>query len=119
MKTTVILGASPKPNRYANMAHVRLKELAQEVIPIHPTEKEILGDEVVHEMKEIWQPVETLTVYVNATRLAPMVDDIIRLAPQRIIFNPGTEAPELYHEFPDHIEVTEACTLVMLNTGQY
>jgi len=119
MKTTVILGASAKPNRYSNMAQIRLKELGHEVIPVNPVEKEILGDKVMNTLKDVWQDVDTLTVYVNAGRLAPLLDQIIRLAPQRIIFNPGAEAPEFYHEFPEHIEVVEACTLVMLNTGQY
>ncbi|MCB0835104.1 MAG: CoA-binding protein, partial [Bacteroidetes bacterium] len=36
------------------------------------------------------------------------------------IFNPGSENKELADILRDHnIEVVEACTLVMLSTGQY
>jgi len=47
------------------------------------------------------------------------VDDIITLQPRRIIFNPGAEAREHYHQFPESIEMMEACNLVMLATDQY
>ncbi len=119
MKTTVILGASPKADRYSHLAHLRLKEAGHETIPVHPTESHILDDEVFSEVKDVWQSVDTLTVYVAPHRFAPLVDDVIRMGPRRIIFNPGTECPEVYHEFPEHIKILDACTLVMLNTGQY
>lgn len=119
MKPTVVLGASPKANRYSHMAHTRLKKAGHDVMPVHPVEREILGDDVYKDLKDVWQEVDTLTVYVKPSRFAPLVDDVIRLGPRRIIFNPGTEVPELYHEFPEHIEILEACTIVMLNTGTF
>ena len=119
MPTTVILGASPKTNRYSHLAQVELKKIGEETIPVHPIATEILSVPVINHIKDVWQPIDTLTVYVSPTRFAPLVDDIIRLSPKRIIFNPGTECPELYHEFPEHIVLKEACTLVMIKTGQY
>jgi hypothetical protein len=45
---------------------------------------------------------------------------IIDLKPRRIIFNPGTENPILNSLATEKgIETIEACTLVMLKTGQY
>ena len=45
---------------------------------------------------------------------------ILKQKPKRIIFNPGTENPELEKLAKDNqIEVLEACTLVLLSTGQY
>ncbi|MDP1843656.1 MAG: CoA-binding protein [Sediminibacterium sp.] len=42
------------------------------------------------------------------------------LHPKRIIFNPGTENEELEALAKSKgIEAIEACTLVMLNTGQF
>ncbi len=119
MSLTVILGASSKTDRYSHKAQLALQKAGQEVIPVHPIESEILGVPVVNNIKDVWQPIDTITVYVGPNRFAPLVDDIIRLTPKRIIFNPGAECPELYHEFPDHIEIMEACTLVMLSLGQY
>jgi hypothetical protein len=42
------------------------------------------------------------------------------LHPKRIIFNPGTENDELAKMAKDKgIQPVEACTLVLLSTGQY
>jgi hypothetical protein len=42
------------------------------------------------------------------------------IKPRRVIFNPGTENPRLARSLrADGIEVEEACTLVLLQTGQF
>jgi hypothetical protein len=47
-------------------------------------------------------------------------DYILSLHPRRVIFNPGAENPELATlARANRIEPVEACTLVMLSTGQY
>ncbi|MGF6846174.1 hypothetical protein QFZ51_001409 [Chitinophaga sp. W3I9] len=44
----------------------------------------------------------------------------MQLQPRRIIFNPGAENPELEDIAREHnIQPVEACTLVMLSTGQF
>ncbi|MGB5274760.1 MAG: CoA-binding protein, partial [Flavobacteriaceae bacterium] len=46
--------------------------------------------------------------------------DILKLNPKRVIFNPGTENPELYRLLEEQgIMAIEACTLVLLATDQY
>jgi hypothetical protein len=52
--------------------------------------------------------------------LEPIVDDLIALIPKRIIFNPGTEDLGLHQKISNAgIEATEACTIVLLHSGQY
>jgi hypothetical protein len=64
--------------------------------------------------------IDTLTLYIGPQRSAPMIDDILRLAPKRVIFNPGTESKELAAALNQaNIPHWEACTLVMLQTGQF
>jgi uncharacterized protein len=47
-------------------------------------------------------------------------DYILSLHPKRIIFNPGAENDELAElARKNNIQPVEACTLVMLSTGQY
>jgi uncharacterized protein len=47
-------------------------------------------------------------------------DYILDIQPRRVIFNPGTENDELMQLLQEKgIEGLEACTLVMLGTGQY
>lgn len=119
-QTVAVLGASPKPERYSNKAVRLLLEHGYEVIPVHPAIGEIEGLEVKRNLDEINRAVETLTMYVSPALSAPLADSIIRLNPRRVIFNPGTENVELRNRLEaEGIEVEEACTLVLLNTGQF
>jgi len=116
----VVLGASLKQTRYANMAQRLLMEQGYRVIPVHPKIKEIEGVAVVHNLRAIHDPVHTLTLYVGPERSRPLIDDIIRLNPRRVIFNPGSESAELERHLRDrHIPHVEGCTLVMLRTNQF
>lgn len=120
VQTVAVLGASNNPERYSNMAVRRLCDAGHRVIPVNPALETIEGLPVAKSLGEIREAVDTLTLYVGPQRLAPMVDDILRLAPKRVVFNPGTESPELAaaleHAGIPHVE---GCTLVMLQTGQF
>lgn len=116
----VVLGASPNPDRYSNKAVVMLKEYGHEVVPVHPTADNIEGIKTTAKLEQVSGPVDTLTLYVSPHTLTPMKDTIISLKPGRVIFNPGTENPTLMQDLRQSgIEVKEACTLVMLRTGQF
>lgn len=116
----VVLGASPKTDRYSYRAVSMLKEYGHEVIPIHPREKEILGCKVQPSLAAVQGPVDTLTVYVGPARLQPLIPHIIDLAPQRVILNPGTESEEVQQALRTaSINVVNGCTLVMLRSDQF
>jgi predicted CoA-binding protein len=116
----VVLGASPKPARYANRAIRDLLAGGYSVIPVHPKIKEIEGLPVVHTLRAIHGKVHTLTLYVGPERSRDLIDDIVRLNPGRVILNPGTESDELESRLhARHIACLHACTLVMLRTGQF
>lgn len=64
--------------------------------------------------------IDTVTIYLNPVHQKAYYDYIISLHPKRIIFNPGAENDELFQLAMDNgIKPVEACTLVLLNTGQY
>jgi hypothetical protein len=64
--------------------------------------------------------VDTVTLYLGPDRHPEYYDYILSLHPKRVIFNPGTENPELASILTEKgIEATEACTLVLLSIGQY
>jgi predicted CoA-binding protein len=116
----VVLGASPKPTRYSNQAVRLLREHGYPVIPVNPAFDEIEGLPAVRRLAEVEPPVHTLTLYVSASRLPAMGDDILALRPGRVIFNPGTESPPLQARLDEAgIPWLEGCTLVMLRTGVF
>jgi hypothetical protein len=115
-----VLGASPKPARYANQAVRLLLQHGYRVTPIHPRFEEIEGLPVANHLEQVTQPVDTLTLYVGPERLAPQIAELVALGPRRVIFNPGTESIALQQALDEAgIEWLEACTLVMLKTGQF
>lgn len=115
-----VLGASPKPARYANQCIRLLQRHGYRITPIHPRFEEIESLPVSHSLAEVEKPVDTLTLYVGPTLLAPQADEIVRLRPGRVIFNPGTESRVVQKQLDAAgIEWFEACTLVMIKTDQF
>jgi predicted CoA-binding protein len=88
------LGASANPQRYSHMAIVLLKEKGFPVVPIHPALEEIQGLPVVKRLADIQHEIHALRFFVSVNHLPPMIDEILQLAPRRVIFNPGTESVE-------------------------
>ena len=117
----VVLGATAKPERYANQAIRLLKEKGYtRITPVHPKLKESEGLPVTNRLSDVSKPVDTLTLYVGPARLEPMIRDIVSLKPNRVIFNPGTESQSLQNALDQAgIPWEEACTLVLLRTGQF
>lgn len=116
---TLVLGASENPTRYSNMAMLRLKGKGHGVVAIGKKSGNVGGVDIQTEHVET-DEIDTVTLYLNPAHQRPYYDYIMALKPRRIIFNPGTENEELQHKAAQEgIEVLEACTLVMLGTGQY
>ena len=117
----VILGASPKKDRYSHKALIALKSHGHEPILVNPAYPEIDGMPC-HPSLESISPtaVDTLTLYMDPSRSAPLEAAIIKLKPRRVVFNPGAESPFLESKLKSAGILTEnACTLVMLATGQF
>ena len=115
-----ILGASPKPDRYAYKAFELLREYGHQPIPINPAFQEILGQKCYPKISEAPGPIDTVTLYLGEARSNPLIEEIIGAKPRRIIMNPGAENFALAEKAEGAgIEVVEGCTLVMLRAGQF
>jgi predicted CoA-binding protein len=119
-ETVVVLGASPKSERYSNKAVRALVEHGHHVIPVHPLLKQIEGIPTVPALSQINDTVNTLSLYVGPERGVALLKDMIDLKPERVIMNPGTESDEIEEQLrANNIPVLRACTLVMLRTDQF
>lgn len=119
MKKTLVIGASENPARYSYMAIEKLRKYEHPVVAIGRKKGKVLD---VHFEKDkiAFENIDTITLYLNPENQKEYYDYIISLHPKRIIFNPGTENPELEELADSHnINTIEACTLVLLSTGQY
>jgi predicted CoA-binding protein len=119
LKKTLVLGATPNPSRFAYLATLRLRHYGHPVELVGIRKGDIAGIPIGHDLQPI-EGVNTVTLYLNPQWQNPYYDYILSLNPERIIFNPGTENPELEAlAEAQGIESVEGCTLVMLSTGQY
>ena len=120
-KKTVVLGASPNPSRYAFTAAKMLHERDISFVPVGIKTGEVFGEPIQNlRKKPSLSGIHTVTLYIGPQHQEEWYGYILSLKPQRIIFNPGTENQELMNLAKNNgIEVTSACTLVLLSTGQY
>lgn len=123
-KTVLVIGASDKPDRYSNKAIVKLKASGYKPIGIHPMLRVAEGAPVYASLSEV--PAEdiadlhSVTMYVNPALSSKMLEELQALKPPRVIWNPGSENPEVQAQLEDSsIHNLEACTLVLLSTSQF
>lgn len=119
-KTTLVLGASPKRNRFAYKA---VRSLQRRNIPVIAIGKKNTNlDGILIRMgkpKDIGN-IHTVTIYLNERNQKEYYDYILSIKPRRIIFNPGTINPEFAEMArKEGIEVLESCMLIMLNNGKF
>lgn len=116
---TLVLGATNNPSRYAYMAVMSLQRHGHEVVPVGRKKGEVGGITIENGVPEL-SDVDTVTLYLNPDNQKEWYDYIMKLKPKRIIFNPGTENPELWQMAKKNgIQTIAGCTLVMLSTGSY
>ena len=117
-KKTLVLGASPNPNRYSYQAVERLVQSGHSVYAFGLRIGEIASVNVNSEWPS--ENFDTITLYLNPQRQSAYTDRILELKPKRVIFNPGTENPAFMYELTEAgVDVEVACALVMLSVGNY
>jgi len=119
-KNVAVIGASPKPDRYAYRAMEMLRDYGHRPIPVNPAFSEVLGETCYASITQVPVTLDTATLYLRKMRSDKLIDQILQVHPRRIIFNPGAENPDLAAKArAAGIEVVEDCTLVMLRSGMF
>jgi predicted CoA-binding protein len=119
-KKTLVLGASTKPGRYALLAAERLQEKGFPIELLGKKDGQVNGIPIKTEFSEIDKNIDTVTIYLSEQNQKEYEELLLKMKPKRVIFNPGAENFELEKKLDaEGVEVLEACTLVMLGTGQY
>lgn len=116
---TLVLGASTHPYRYSYKAINLLRSYGHQVLAVGRDTGTVAGVEIETGFPES-KDIDTITMYLNPAHQQQYYHKIIAAHPRRIIFNPGAENDELKALAAQNgILTEEACTLVLLNTGQY
>jgi len=115
----LIFGASTNPDRYAYKALELLVEKGHEVF-LKGNKAGIACGLTIQVGTNDFDHIHTVTLYVGPQNQQKLLEDLSQIKPERVIFNPGTENPDLYAAIEKlNIKVEEACTLVLLHTNQF
>ena len=120
-KKTLVIGASPKEERYSNKATKLLLENGHKVQLFGNRESEIYNNPILNDWEQLdLKELDTVTLYLGAKHQGEFYDKILMAKPKRVVFNPGTENPEFYELLDgNNVAHEEACTLVLLNLDVY
>jgi len=118
MKVAVI-GASENQTRYSNICIKALLKKLHEVVAYGNKVGKVDTLEIRTD-KTILDDIHTITLYIGPSKQPEWYDFILRTKPKRIIFNPGTENPELIEIAKNAgIMTIESCTLFMLSVDNF
>ena len=73
-----IVGLSPKEERDSNEVAKYLMKNGYEIVPVNPGQKEILGLKCYKTLEEIPYSVDVADLFLNPTRVPPVVDQAIK-----------------------------------------
>ena len=76
-KKIAIVGISPKESRDSNRVARYLMEQGYDIAPVNPGQREILGKTCFKTLKDIPYPVDMANLFLNPTRVPPVVDQAI------------------------------------------
>jgi predicted CoA-binding protein len=119
-ENVAILGASDKPERYSHKAMLLLEEFGHKTFLLHPRLSTINGHKIYKNLSDIPNNIDTLAMYISSKLSDLIIEDIVKLRPKRIIFNPGTENPRLFEKLLEqNIPFEQSCVLVLLRSNQF
>lgn len=120
MSTVLLIGASNNPSRYSNKAMDRLLNVGHRVIPVNPFSQIEAPEPTVHSLSLVTEKIDIAVIYIRAELLRDDLEELVRIAPELVIFSPGTESLELADKLERNgIRTKNACTLVLLSIGQF
>jgi predicted CoA-binding protein len=119
MSFTLVLGASPNPERFSYKAVKSLKRQGYQVIAVGRREGYIGEVPIITGQPPVID-IHTVTLYLAPYHQGEIFEYVLSIRPKRVIFNPGTESPEFIELLESYdIEVVLDCTLMMLAGGRY
>ena len=119
MENVAVIGASENEERYSYKAIKMLEEYGHNPIPVAPAKEKILGKKAYGCIADIEDNIDTVTVYIGPQRQEKLIEELLKLKPKRVIFNPGTENLEAfkiktYHRFGEDVMRTKTLFLLIL-----
>ena len=93
-KTVAVVGASNDPEKYSNEVAAYLKEHGYHVIPVNPTEEEVLGERAYDTVDEVPEKIDVVDVFLPPEKTPEIAEDAVRAGAKVLWLQEGIKNSE-------------------------
>jgi predicted CoA-binding protein len=88
-RVVAVVGLSSKPDRPSYKVASYLKEQGYKIIPVNPTEKEILGELCYPDLASIPESVDAVDIFRRSEEVPPIVEEAIKIGAKAVWMQEG------------------------------
>ena len=88
-RVVAVVGLSAKPDRPSYRVASYLKEQGYKIIPVNPTEKEVLGEPCYPDLASVPESVDVVDVFRRSEEVPPIVEEAIRIGAKTVWMQEG------------------------------
>jgi predicted CoA-binding protein len=92
--TVAVIGLSNDPEKASNEVGAYLKEQGYRIIPVHPREDEVLGEQAYETVEQIPEEVDVVDVFLPPEKTPEIAEDAVRAGVKVLWLQEGIENPE-------------------------
>ncbi|MCA1730369.1 MAG: CoA-binding protein [Actinobacteria bacterium] len=92
--TVAVVGLSNDPEKASNEVGAYLKEQGYRIIPVHPREDEVLGEQAYETVEQIPEEVDVVDVFLPPEKTPEIAEDAVRAGVKVLWLQEGIENPE-------------------------
>ncbi len=93
-RTIAVVGASANPERASHSVMLRMQRAGYKIIPVNPTEREIVGEQSRATLADIKEHVDIVNVFRRAEVTPPIADEAIAIGADCLWLQMGIENEE-------------------------
>jgi len=88
-RVVAVVGLSSKPDRPSYKVASYLKEQGYKIIPVNPTEKDILGEPCYPDLASIPESVHVVDIFRRSEEVPPIVEEAVRIGAKAVWMQEG------------------------------
>jgi predicted CoA-binding protein len=93
-ETVAVVGLSNDPEKYSHEVGSYLKEQGYRIIPVNPTEEEVIGERAYETVDQIPERVDVVDVFLPPEKTSEIAEDAVRAGAKALWLQEGIENAE-------------------------
>ena len=93
-ETVAVVGLSNDPEKYSHKVGRYLKEQGYRIIPVNPTEEEVIGERAYDTVDQIPERIDVVDVFLPPEKTSEIAEDAVRAGAKALWLQEGIENAE-------------------------